>query len=107
MALSTEYILETGQNLIAHAEEVMKHAKGDYTQERIDYFAKLIAKSDAWITPTLITSRQILAIFDDLEKELGRSEVWYLHPMALGVWSFLTTNIYLPMPVVSRESCSS
>lgn len=97
MTLSTEYILEAGQNHIVHTEEVMKHAKGNYEQERIDYFANIIAESDTWITPTLITSRQIIAIFDDLEKELGRPEVRYVHPMTLGVWSFLTTNSYLPM----------
>ena len=104
MALSTEYILEAGQNLIAHAEEVMKHAKGDYAQERIDYFAKLIAESETWITPTLITSHQLLAIFDDLDKELARPEVRYMHPMALGIWSYLTTNMYLPMPPEHRAA---
>lgn len=98
MALAVEYILKAGQNLIAHAEEVMKHAKGNYSQERIDYFAKIIAESDTWITPTLVMKRNLLAIFDDLDSELARPEVRYLHPMALGVWSFLTTNIYLKMP---------
>jgi imidazolonepropionase-like amidohydrolase len=104
MALSVEYILEAGQNLIAHAEEVMKHAKGNYNQEQIDYFAEIIAESDTWITPTLIMKKNILAILDDLDKELVRPEVRYLHPMALGVWSFLTTNIYLKMPPEHRTA---
>jgi len=104
MALSVEYILEAGQNLIAHAEEVMKHAKGNYEQERIDYFAKIIAESDTWITPTLITTRNILALFDDHEKELARPEVRYLqHPMHQGVWSYLIYNMYLPMPPEHRQ----
>jgi len=46
MDLSVEYILDKGQNFIAHAEEVGRHAQGNYDQERIDYFAKIIAESD-------------------------------------------------------------
>ena len=42
--------------------------------------------------------RNLLAIFDDLDGKLARPEMRYLHPMSLGVWSYLTTNIYLPMP---------
>jgi imidazolonepropionase-like amidohydrolase len=104
MALSTEYILKAKQNLIAHAEEVMKHAKGNYKPEQIEYFANLIAASETWITPTLITSHQLLAIFDDLDTELARPEVRYMHPMALGVWSYLTINMYLPMPPEHRTT---
>jgi imidazolonepropionase-like amidohydrolase len=104
MALSTEYVLKVGQNHIVHSEEVMKHAKGDYSSERIDYFANIIAESDTWITPTLIPSNQLLVIFDDLDKELARPEVRYMHPMALGIWSYLTTNMYLPMPPEHRAS---
>lgn len=86
MALSVEYILEAGQNLIAHAEEVMKHAQGNYDQERIDYFAKIIAESNTWITPTLITSRAILALFDDQDMQLAQPEARYIHPMGQGIW---------------------
>jgi len=99
MALSVEYILEAEQNLIAHAEEVMKHTRGNYDQERIDYFARIIAESDTWLTPTLITMRNILALFDDLDRQLARPEVRYLqHPMHQGIWSYLIGNIYLKMP---------
>ena len=102
-ALSVEHILAAGQNLIAHAEEVMKHAKGDFSPERIEYFASLVADSDTWITPTLTTSRNILAIFDDLETELVRPEMEYLHPQAKGVWDYLINNMYLPMPSEHQE----
>ena len=98
MDLSVEYILDAGQGLIAHSEEVMKHAQGDYTQERIDYFAKIIADSDTWITPTLVMKRNLLAIFNDVNSELARPEVAYLHPMGMGVWSFLIQNNYMAMP---------
>jgi imidazolonepropionase-like amidohydrolase len=98
MELSVEYILDAGQDLIAHAEEVKKHAQGDYTQERIDYYAKIIADSDIWITPTLIMKRNLLTIFADVDSELARPEVRYLHPMGQGVWSFLIYNSYMSMP---------
>ena len=97
-ALSVEHVLAAGQKLIAHTEEVMKRAGGDYSPERIEYFAEIIANSGTWITPTLTTSRKILAIFDDLETELSRPETRYLHPMAKGVWSYLIENIYLQIP---------
>ncbi len=57
MDLSVDYILDKGQNHIVHAKEVMKHAKGNYGQNRIGYFAKIIAESNTWITPTIITMR--------------------------------------------------
>ena len=97
-ALSVDYILASGQCLIAHSEEVMKHAQGNFDTEQIDYFAEIIADSDTWITPTLTTSRNILAIFDDLQGELSRPEINCLHPMARGIWSYLTENIYLKIP---------
>jgi len=96
-ALSVGQILTAGQNLIAHAEEVMKKAQGNYSSEHIDHFAEIIAKSDTWITPTLVTSRKILAIFNELDRELARPEMSCLHPMAKGIWSYLTENIYLKM----------
>jgi len=98
MDLSVEYTLDAGQNCIAHAEEVKKHAQGDYTQERIDYYAKIIADNNTWITPTLIMKRNLLAIFNNVDNELARPEVRYLHPMGQGVWSFLINNNYMAMP---------
>jgi imidazolonepropionase-like amidohydrolase len=98
MDLSVEYILDAGQNLIAHAEEVKKHARGNYTQDRVDYYAKIIADSNTWITPTLIMKRNLLAMFNDVDRELARPEVRYLHPMGQGVWSFLIQNNYMSMP---------
>jgi len=98
-ALSVEHIVASGQYLIAHTEEVMKQARGDYSPEKIDYFAELVANRKTWITPTLTTSRNFLAIFDDLKSELSRPEMCYLHPMAQGIWSFLIENMYLKMSV--------
>ena len=103
-ALSVEHILAAGQNLIAHAEEVMKQARGDFSPERINYFAEIIADSGTWITPTLTTSRKILAIFDNLDEELSRPEIRYLHPMAKGIWSYLIENMYLKIPPEHQQA---
>ena len=102
MSLSVEYVLESGQNLIAHAEEVMKHAKGDYDQERIDYFADIIAESDTWITPTLVISRAIIELFDDPDGPFHQPEARYLHPMDKGIWAFVIGNLYMPIPQEHR-----
>ena len=103
-ALSVEHILGAGQNLIAHSEEVMKQARGDFSPERIEYFAEIIANSNTWITPTLTTTRKILAIFNNLENELSRTEMRYLHPMAKGIWSYLIENMYLKIPVDHQQA---
>lgn len=103
-AVSTEHILAAGQNLIAHAEEVMRQAHGDFALERIDCFAGIIAESNTWITPTLTTTRRILAIFENLDAELSRPETRYLHPMALGIWSYLNEFIYLKISPAHQEA---
>ena len=103
-ALSVEHILAAGQNLIAHAEKVMKRAEGNIDPQRIDYFVGIITDIDTWITPTLTTSRKILAIFDDLERELVRPKIRFLHPMAWGIWSYLTENIYLKIPPEHQQA---
>jgi len=96
--LSTEYIVESGQILIAHSEEVMKHANGDYSEENIDYLAGIITNSDTWIIPTLVTTRNFISTFDNLEEKLKASEIKYLHPMAAGAWTFINNMAYLSMP---------
>ena len=103
-ALSLEHILKAGQELIAHSEEVLKHTQGDFSPERIDYIAELIADSDTWITPTLTTTRKILAIFEDLEREYSRPEIRTLHPMAVDIWSYLIENIYLKIPSEHQQA---
>jgi hypothetical protein len=93
------------QDLIAHSEEVMKHAQGDYGQENVDRLAELIAGSGTWVIPTLVTSRNILAVFDDPERELSRPEARYFrHPMQRGMWSFILGNLYEPIPETGRQS---
>jgi len=104
IGMSLEEVLAAGQDLIAHSEELMKFAQGDYSQDKIDNLARTIADSEAWITPTLTTSRNILAVFEDFDGELARPEARYLHPMDRGIWSFIYSNLYQPIPQDQRTA---
>jgi imidazolonepropionase-like amidohydrolase len=103
MSVSVEYVLDAGQKLIAHSEEVAKHAGGDYSAERIDYFADRMARRGVWMTPTLVTTRSILELFDDPQRPFARPESRYFrHPMQAAVWSFMIEKLYLPTPPEAR-----
>jgi imidazolonepropionase-like amidohydrolase len=101
-ALSVERVVEAGQTHIVHSEEIMKQAAGDYSRERIEYFATILAESGTWVTPTLITSRNVLAILDDPASALAPPESRYLHPMDLGIWAFINTNLLQTIPQEQR-----
>lgn len=104
MSLSVEYVLDSGQKFIAHSEEVAKHAGGDYSAARIDYFADKLAKSGVLMSPTLVTTHSLLELFDNTDSLLARSEVRYFqHSMQSGVWSFMIKKLYRPTPVEARE----
>jgi hypothetical protein len=102
--MSLQEVLEAGQSLIAHSEEILKFARSPYSQEEIEKVARTIADSGAWITPTLTTSRNVLAVLEDFDAELARPEIRYLHPMDLGIWSFIHSNLYQPIPKDQRDA---
>lgn len=105
MSLSVEYVLNAGQKMIAHSEEIAKHAGDNYTPERIDYFADLMAKHGVWMEPTLVTTHSFIELFDNSDKIPDRPELRYFrHPMQLGVWAFMTEKLYGPIPVQGRNS---
>lgn len=104
MSLSVEYVVDAGQKLIAHSEEVEKHSGGKHDAETINYFANRIAERQVWMTPTLVTTRSLLNYFDDPNSPLARPEAVYLrHPMQRGVWSFMANNLYGPIPKEARS----
>jgi imidazolonepropionase-like amidohydrolase len=104
MALSLDYILNAGQKLIAHSEELAKHSHGDHDAEQIAGIAEKMATRGVWLTPTLVTTRSILEIFTDPEAVLGRPEAAYFrHPMQQGVWFFISENIYRPIPAGAQD----
>ena len=100
--LSVEYVVDAGQKMIAHTEEVAKHAHGDYSAQRISYFAGRIADGHVWLTPTLVTTRRILDEFTDPDGLFGRPEAAYAgHPMQKEIWSFIA-NMYRNIPPDAR-----
>ncbi len=101
-ALSVEYVVDSGQKMIAHTEEVAKHAHGDYSTDRISYFAGRIADGGVWMTPTLVTTRRILDEFSDPDGLFSSPEAIYsAHPMQRDIWSFIS-NMYKEIPADSR-----
>ncbi|MFA6985711.1 MAG: amidohydrolase family protein [Arenimonas sp.] len=102
-ALSVEYVVDAGQKMIAHTEEVAKHAHGDYSAEKIAYFADRIAHGGVWMTPTLITTRSILEEFSDPDGLFSRPEAVYAkHPMQTGIWTFISRNLYQHIPPAAQ-----
>jgi imidazolonepropionase-like amidohydrolase len=102
MALSVEYVLEQGQNAIAHSEELAKHS-GRYDAEQVEHFAERMATSGAWLIPTLVTTRSFLDLFDDPAGVYVRPGAEHFrHPMQRGVWAFMVETLYLPIPADAR-----
>lgn len=105
MALSVEFVLDAGQKLIAHSEELAKHAGGDYSPERIDEFARRMSERGVWMSPTLATTRAILETLDSEESAFARPEAaFFRHPLQVGVWSFIIEKLYRPIPGPARET---
>jgi len=101
--LTLEHVLEAGQNHTVHVEEVTRMAQGDFSPEQIENFARIISDTDTWVSPTLITSRTILALFDDHENAMSKPEMRYAqHPMQQAFMSFLLGN-YMQMPEEHRQ----
>ena len=103
MSVSVEYTLNSGQKLIAHSEEIAKHAEGNYSPERVNYYANAMAQRGVWMTPTLVTTHSLLELFDNSDRLPERPELKYFRsPLQLGVWSFMIEKIYGPIPAAAR-----
>jgi imidazolonepropionase-like amidohydrolase len=104
MSVSLDNVLDSGQKLIVHSEEVAKHSGGDHSAQNINGIVAKMAAHGVWMTPTLVTTRSILELFADPDRLLGRPEAVYSgHPMQQGVWFFITENLYRPTPPAARE----
>ena len=58
-----------------------------------------------WMSPTLVTTRSIIEVFDGSDKVLARPEtVYFRHPMQVGVWSFIVEKLYRPTPAELRKT---
>lgn len=96
-SVSVEHVLESGQNMIAHAEEIMKFAKS-YDAQQVNYYATLIANSKTWVTSALILNKNLNSLLIDSASQFAKPGTEYLHPMARDLWSYLYQYIYKPIP---------
>jgi imidazolonepropionase-like amidohydrolase len=101
LSTSVEYVLQSGQNMIAHPEEIMKFAK-NYTPDQVNYYSSLVAQSNTWVTSTLIIHRNLNALLKDSASEFSKPGTEYLHPMGLGIWKYIYQNLYKPIPDARR-----
>ena len=69
--LDPNYVVAAGQQMIAHTEELAKHAGGDYSAQHIDYYVKLLKSHGTWLEPTLVTTSSIIQVFDSLDALLA------------------------------------
>lgn len=103
-SLSVEYVVDAGQKMIAHTEEVAKHTHGDYSKERISYFAGRIADGRVWLTPTLVTTRRILDEFTDPDGLFSRPEsIYAAHPIQRDIWKFISNMNHQIPPESQRK----
>ena len=105
MSLTIDDVLNAGQTLIAHSEELAKHVQGEYSQTRADEIAGKIAARGVWMTPTLSTTRAILETLDLPESAFARPEAaFFKHPLQVAIWSFIIDNLYRPIPAPARQT---
>ena len=108
MSLSLEYVMDAGQKLIAHSEELAKHTHGDYRPERIASFADTMSKRGVWMIPTLATTRAILGLYDNPDSVLERPEARFnRHPLQHAIWTFVANRLYIPTPPEARQRIRS
>lgn len=101
-AASVEHVLSSGQQMIAHVEEIAKFAK-EFNEEQVVYYADLLARSNTWVTSSLILSRNLNALLKDSAGQFSKPGTEYLHPMCQGIWKYVYSNIYKPIPEKNRQ----
>jgi hypothetical protein len=80
--------------MVAHAEEVAKHAK-DYSEDEAQRFAKFMKDNGTWLAPGLITMVWIARQVRSLDELRASPTLQYVHPLLQSKW--LTANNYNKM----------
>ncbi len=80
--------------MVAHAEELTKHAK-DYSEQEAQRFAQLMKENSTWLTPTLTTMVWIASQVRSLDEIRASKTLQYKHPLLQSKW--LTANRYNKM----------
>ncbi|MBK7689724.1 MAG: amidohydrolase family protein [Bacteroidetes bacterium] len=77
--------------MIAHAEELTKHAI-HFNEAEAKEMAEMLKKNDTWLCPTLITIEWILKQVKSLDATKALPTLKYIHPLTQSKW--LTANKY-------------
>jgi imidazolonepropionase-like amidohydrolase len=80
--------------MVAHAEELTKHAK-DYSEQEAQQFAQLMKENGTWLCPTLTTMVWIASEVRSLDELKASKTLQYVHPLLQSKW--LTANRYNKM----------
>jgi imidazolonepropionase-like amidohydrolase len=83
-----------GFDMVAHAEELAKHAVNYSVQEAQD-MAQMLKENDTWLSPTLTTMERILSQIKSLDELKALPTLKYMHPLLQSKW--LTANKYNKM----------
>ena len=80
--------------MVAHAEELTKHAK-DFSEQEAQRFAQLMKDNGTWLCPTLTTMVWIASQVRSLDELRASKTLQYMHPLLQSKW--LTANRYNKM----------
>jgi imidazolonepropionase-like amidohydrolase len=80
--------------MVAHAEEVAKHAV-DYSEQEARRFAQMLKENDTWLCPTLTVMVWIASQVRSLDEMKALPTLQYVHPLLQSKW--LTANRYNKM----------
>ena len=102
VSTSIEYVIASGQKMIAHSEELMNFTE-DYSDKNIQFLATSLVERNVWLTPTLVTSHNLVRLLENPEEELSKQGTAYLHPMGADLGRYIYENLYKPIPEERRE----
>jgi imidazolonepropionase-like amidohydrolase len=77
--------------MVAHAEELAKHAK-DYSEQEAQRFAQLLKDNGTWLCPTMTTMVWIASQVRSLDELKALPTLQYVHPLLQSRW--LVANNY-------------
>jgi len=101
LSASLDHVISSGQKMIAHSEELPRFAD-DYSTEAIQDLSSQAADGNIWINATLITSHNLIRLFEEPQQQLSKPGTGYLHPMGADIEAYIYKNLYKPIPESHR-----
>lgn len=81
-----DFLLNSGQTVLAHGEEVTRYIGADPSDEVIDSTADKIVQSGAWLTPNLVLVNNMAKGWKDLASINDLEVANYVHPAVFQQW---------------------